>query len=252
MKKAPYLFALTVATIVLVGLYQAAGNEPIEGVETNEAAPAATQTEVTNTTASHIDIEGITDKELTASTRKGTAAADTPEEQWTQAEIEADYVKAYSKYPHLRKNAMYASKALLSDAEMAEWRKALENRELIEETLKGLSDHYNPDFELTGSIVNQERIKFIKYSAQLAGNPAASNLFDGIEAFVTNGDRDLTGFSDELKRDLAGDKIELIYIYEAFREGGRAKLDELAAKSPRFAKLLKYARENSHHLNRII
>lgn len=171
---------------------------------------------------------------------------------WTAAEIEEDFVKAYVKYPHLRETAMYASKALISDAEMANWRKSLEDKTLIRETLKGLVEHYNPDYDLEGSIVNQERIKYLKYSAQLAGNPAGAELFAGIERFITNTEMDMADFSDKLKRDVAGDKIELIYIYEAFQQGGKQKLDELAANSPKFAKLLKYARDNSQHLNRII
>lgn len=172
--------------------------------------------------------------------------------EWTTAQIEEDYVKAFQRYPHLRENAMYASKALLSDDEMANWRKSLQSETLIAETIQDLSDHYNPDYDLEGSIVNQERIKFLKYSAQLAGNPASPKLFAGIESFITDTEMDTADFSDQLKRDVAGDKIELIYIYQAFKKGGKERLDELAAQSPKFRKLLEYARENSQHLNRIL
>lgn len=171
---------------------------------------------------------------------------------WAQSQIEQDYVKAYQRYPHLRENAKYAGKALLSDAEMDDWRRSLEDETLIKETLQAIGDHYNPDYDLEASIVNQERIKFLKYSAQLANNPASAALFAGIEAFLMETDLDMSDFSDQLKRDVAGDKIELIYIYQAFKKGGRQQLDQLAKQSPKFAKLLKYARNNSQHLNRII
>lgn len=167
-------------------------------------------------------------------------------------EVEEDFTVAFKALPHLHTTYAMASKALLTEPEMMEWRKILSDSKIVDETLSGINSHYNPDYDIKYSTVNQERIRYIKYAAQLADNPVADHLFKGIEDTLLAFPADMASLPEDQKRAVIGDKAELVYIYEAFRESGVARLNDMAELNPRFARVLKFARDNAGHLNRLL
>lgn len=174
------------------------------------------------------------------------------EDQYDTRSVEEDFTVAFKAFPHLKSNYVYSSKAILSGSEARKWDEILSNPKNITNTLEGIKGHYNPDYDLQFSTVNQERIRFIKYASQLNNNPSSSILFEGIEEALLWFPDNMATFPDDQKKSLVGDKAELIYIYEAFRPNGAIRLNEMAELNLKFARVLKYARTNASHLNRLL
>lgn len=166
--------------------------------------------------------------------------------------VEEDFTEAFKAFPYLKRNYVFSSKAILSDQEAAAWDKLLSSPKNITNTLEGIKNHYNPDYDVQFSTVNQERIRFIKYASQLRNNPSSTMLFEGIEENLLWFPEDIATLPRDQKRSLVGDKAELIYIYEAFRPNGASRLDEMAELHLKFRRVLEYARANASHLNRLL
>lgn len=231
---------------------------------TQERSPHLNEDQIHNTEVSSPDATAtLTHNTVVADGKKRQVETPTgkstgPETQKDQRlvidsqEVEEDFTVAFKAMPHLRTTYAMASKALLTESEMTEWRKILSDSKTVDETLAGINSHYKPDYDIKYSTVNQERIRYIKYAAQLADNPIADHLFRGIEDTLLAFPADMASLPEDQKRAVIGDKAELVYIYEAFRESGVARLNDMAELNPRFARVLKFARDNAGHLNRLL
>lgn len=190
--------------------------------------------------------------DIRASEEVTEKAKPTKAETYDTKSVEEDFAEAFKAFPYLKRNYVFSSKAILSDHEAGEWDKLLSSPKNISNTLEGIKSHYNPDYDVQFSTVNQERIRFLKYASQLRNNPSSSMLFEGIEENLLWFPEDIAALPSDQKRSLVGDKAELIYIYEAFRPDGASRLDEMAELNLKFRRVLKYARANASHLNRLL
>lgn len=164
-----------------------------------------------------------------------------------------DIANLFTNKPYIKKNYLYTSKALLTDQEKQDWQAILSRRENIQETFDGLEKFYDKNRESTkGEIANIERINFIHKSLELADNENEEYLLSRLESNLTAFPESLGSFSKDLKSDFIGDKVELIYIIQAYQPDLLKSILDDKDTDSRFAKIVKYASENRGNLNRFL
>ncbi|SMF03136.1 hypothetical protein [Pseudobacteriovorax antillogorgiicola] len=150
--------------------------------------------------------------------------------------------------PFLGQNFRMSHKAIMSPSDWSLWAHELSDYKNIQSAFQVLRQ-LDKEIEVNVA-VRIEYINYIHRAIALEGNPIIDQLIDELVQFLQFRPVDYESYSTGQKRVFVGDKIELIYILEAyFPETYQARVRN--GSSDTLVRLAIYAEENRQLLNRI-
>jgi hypothetical protein len=176
-------------------------------------------------------------------TPKGSLSSDTETQQ--APDLTTAEAKVLKEFPHLASSYRLTHKVLKSSDEWDEIRAVHSDYASIADSTNYLTQDQNISEDLT--LAHFRHLDYLKRVLTLKDNPAEDFAFEKVAEILNYEPKNYANLSEAQKQLLFGDKIDLIYVLQAYSPAVLQKILEQSEKK-RLAKMVKYAEENRQFL----
>lgn len=175
-------------------------------------------------------------------TPKGSLSSDME----TQApDLTTAEAKVLKEFPHLASSYRLTHKVLKSSEEWDEIRAIHSDRASIADSTDYLTQDQNISEDL--ALAHFRHLDYLKRVLTLTDNPAEDYAFEKVAEILNYEPKNYADLSEAQKQLLLGDKIDLIYVLQAYSPAVLQKVLE-QSENKRLAKIVKYAEDNRQFL----
>ncbi len=161
------------------------------------------------------------------------------------ADLTTAEAKVLKEFPHLASSYRLTHKVLKSNEEWDEIRAVHSDRDGITASTDYLTQDQNISENLT--LAHFRHLDYLKRVLTLKDNPMEEFAFEKVASILNYEPQNFADLTEAQKQLLFGDKIDLIYVLQAYSPATLQKILE-QSESKRLPKLVKYAEENRQFL----
>lgn len=153
--------------------------------------------------------------------------------------------QVFKDFPHLATSYRLTHKVLRSSEEWEEIRAVHSDRAGISASVDYLTQDQNISADL--ALAHFRHLDYLKRVLTLTDNPAEEFAYEKVASVLNYEPKNYASLNEAQKQLLLGDKIDLIYVLQAYSPAVLQKILE-QSENKRLAKLVQYAEENRQFL----